>query len=43
MHEVLEHRWFMSERAGKDVPTSAAVEDYVASQLARRPDEREVF
>ena len=43
VHEVLEHRWFMSERAGKDVPTSAAVEDYVASQLARRPDEREIF
>jgi hypothetical protein len=43
VHEVLEHRWFMSERAGKDVPTSAAVEDYVASQLASRPDEREIF
>lgn len=43
VHEVLEHRWFMSERAGKDVATLTAVEDYVASQLAKRPDEREVF
>lgn len=43
VHEVLEHRWFMSERAGRDVPTSRAVKDYVTSQLARRPDERDVF
>lgn len=43
VHEVLEHRWFMSERAGKDVATLTAVEDYVASQLAQRPDEREIF
>ena len=43
VHEVLEHRWFLSERAGKDVATHTAVEDYVASELAQRPDEREVF
>jgi hypothetical protein len=43
VHEVLEHRWFMSERARKDVPTRVAVQDYVASQLAKRPDERQVF
>ncbi|MEF3120984.1 DUF4032 domain-containing protein [Kocuria flava] len=43
VHEVLEHRWFLSERAGKDVPTPAAVRDYVASQLSTRPDEREIF
>ncbi|HST71396.1 MULTISPECIES: DUF4032 domain-containing protein [Kocuria] len=43
VHEVLEHRWFMSERVGKDVPTPAAVRDYVASQLALRPDEQEIF
>lgn len=43
VHEVLEHRWFMSEKAGRDVPTGQAVQDYVASQLARRPDERDVF
>lgn len=43
VHEVLEHRWFMSEKAGRDVPTGPAVQDYVASQLAARPDERDVF
>lgn len=29
-HEVLEHRWYLSERAGKDVGRDAAIEDYVA-------------
>ena len=43
VHEVLEHRWFMSENAGKDIPTEAAAEDYVRSYLAQRPDERDVF
>ena len=43
VHEVLEHRWFMSESAGKDVPTQEAAADYVQSYLAQRPDERDVF
>lgn len=40
VHEVLEHRWFLSERLRQDVPTSQAVEDYVESQLRSRPDEQ---
>ena len=28
-HEVLEHRWFLSERAGRDIGTTAAVQSYV--------------
>ncbi|MGY1786868.1 DUF4032 domain-containing protein [Geodermatophilus sp. SYSU D00698] len=28
-HEVLEHRWFLSEAAGRDVGMQAAVRDYV--------------
>lgn len=40
IHEVLEHRWFLSERLREDVPTSQAVEDYVESQLRARPDEQ---
>lgn len=40
IHEVLEHRWFLSERLGQDVPTARAVEDYVESQLRARPDEQ---
>ena len=43
VHEVLEHRWFMSEKAGKDIATPKAVKDYVKSQLSSRPDEKNVF
>ena len=43
VHEVLEHRWFMSEAAGKDIPTETAAADYVQTYLAERPDERDVF
>ena len=43
VHEVLEHRWFMSEKAGENVATAAAAQDYVKSYLAQRPDERDVF
>ncbi|SHN45842.1 DUF4032 domain-containing protein [Cryptosporangium aurantiacum] len=28
-HEVLEHRWFLSERAGRDVGTTAALRSYL--------------
>ena len=30
-HEVLEHRWYMSERAGHDTPIEDALRDYVAT------------
>lgn len=39
VHEVLEHRWFMSERARTDIPTDVATKDYLESQLRTRPDE----
>ncbi|MFF2523208.1 DUF4032 domain-containing protein [Streptomyces liangshanensis] len=32
-HEVLEHRWYLSERAGHDVGIEATVDDYVANVL----------
>ncbi|MFJ4923730.1 DUF4032 domain-containing protein [Streptomyces sp. NPDC088725] len=32
-HEVLEHRWYLSERAGSDVGLEATIEDYVAHVL----------
>ena len=38
-HEVLEHRWFLSERAGFDVGTWAAVRSYVQYVLPRTPRE----
>jgi len=36
-HEVLEHRWFLSERAGRDVGTTAAARDYFQSVLPSVP------
>jgi hypothetical protein len=38
-HEVLEHRWFMSEREGHEVDTSVAAKDYLDKVLRGRPDE----
>jgi hypothetical protein len=38
-HEVLEHRWYLSERSGQDVDLSKAVADYVANVLPNKPDE----
>jgi len=36
-HEILEHRWFLSERAGKDVGTTAAAKSYVDDVLPTAP------
>jgi hypothetical protein len=38
-HEILEHRWFLSERAGLDVGGTAARNDYFAKILPRVPDD----
>ena len=37
-HEVLEHRWYMSEAAGRDVGTTAAARDYFAKVLPSAPE-----
>ncbi|PWH07081.1 DUF4032 domain-containing protein [Brachybacterium endophyticum] len=39
-HEVLEHKWYLSEKQGRDVPMSEAVADYVETVLPHRPDEK---
>jgi len=39
-HQVLEHRWFLSEKAKKDVGIDEAVRSYVQSELPKRPAER---
>ncbi|HEY2326821.1 MAG TPA: DUF4032 domain-containing protein [Gaiellaceae bacterium] len=39
-HQVLEHRWYLSERAGKDVGIEEAVRSYVESELPKKPAER---
>ena len=42
-HEVLVHRWFLSEAAGHDVGMDAATKSYVENVLKFRPDERAVL
>ena len=37
-HEILEHRWFLSEAAGRDIGTTAARDDYFARVLPAVPD-----
>jgi len=36
-HEILEHRWYMSEAAGRDVGTQAAIKDYLKHVLPAAP------
>jgi hypothetical protein len=42
-HQILEHRWFMSESAGTDVGTEAAAADYLKGVLPAVSDERTVL
>jgi hypothetical protein len=39
-HEILEHRWFLSERARRDVGLETATTDYVEQILRPAPDEK---
>jgi hypothetical protein len=40
-HEILEHRWYMSEAAGRDVGTTAATRAYVEQVLPAAPEPME--
>jgi hypothetical protein len=42
-HEILEHRWYLSEAAGRDVGLEAAVASYVDTVLRLAPDERKLL
>jgi Domain of unknown function (DUF4032)/Lipopolysaccharide kinase (Kdo/WaaP) family len=42
-HEILEHRWFLSQQSGKDVGLIPAVEAYVDDVLRHAPDERRLL
>jgi hypothetical protein len=42
-HEILEHRWYLSEEASRDVGLDAAVRSYVDTVLRLAPDERNVL
>jgi tRNA A-37 threonylcarbamoyl transferase component Bud32 len=38
-HEILEHRWFLSEQAGNPVHTREAAQSYIDTVLKARPEE----
>lgn len=42
-HELLEHRWYLSEQAGQDVGLDEAVVSYVDDVLTSVPEERAVL
>ncbi len=42
-HEVLEHRWYLSEQQGKDVGLTEALQSYVDGVLVHKPDEAAVL
>ncbi len=42
-HQVLEHRWFLSEQANKDVGMDIAVRSYIDTVLRDAPDEQKVL
>jgi Domain of unknown function (DUF4032)/Lipopolysaccharide kinase (Kdo/WaaP) family len=42
-HEVLEHRWYLSEQSGVEVGTMDAARSYVEKVLRHKPDEEAVL
>jgi hypothetical protein len=42
-HEVLEHRWYLSEAAGHDIPIEEVIADYIKNVLRGKPDEAAVL
>ena len=42
-HELLDHRWFLSQQQGRDVPMEEAVKSYVKHILPHRPDEQAIL
>ena len=43
VHEVLEHRWYMSEKANRNVPMAEAVQSYMDNILRHRRDEAAIL
>ncbi|ASK66788.1 lipopolysaccharide kinase [Brachybacterium avium] len=39
-HEILEHKWFLSEKKGHDVSLDETVRHYILNVLIHRPDEK---
>ena len=42
-HEVLDHRWYLAESAGHDVPMPVATASYVKHVLPEKDDEQAVL
>lgn len=42
-HEILDHRWYISQQAQRDIPLPEAAESYVERVLRHRPDEDAVL
>lgn len=42
-HEILEHRWYMAEKVGHDVPIEDALAEYLREVLPGKPDEQSVL
>jgi hypothetical protein len=42
-HEILDHRWFISQQAQRDIPLPEAATSYVENVLRHRPDEDAVL
>jgi hypothetical protein len=42
-HQLLDHRWFMAQNAGRDIPLAEAVTSYVQDVLRHRRDEATVI
>ena len=43
IHELLEHRYYLSEAAGREIDNATAIESYIDKVLANRPAERMLF
>lgn len=39
-HEILEHRWYLSENAGREIDLLDAARDYMDTVLVAKPDEK---
>jgi hypothetical protein len=41
--QIIQHKWLLSERAGRDVGMAPAVQSYLTDVLAHKPDEQAVL
>ena len=42
-HQLLEHRWYLSEQQGRDIPLAEALTSYITNVLRHRRDEATVI